>query len=473
MKTNLLYRILIIVGVVIAITMFSNYAYAASVSIAAGSTSLTVGSSTTLTIRGVDLAGRVNITSSNPNVISIDSASSGWVDPTASQVFQVRVSAKSAGTSYITVTTEKATTTDQMNPQAVSASAGVNLTAKAVVVDTRSSNNYLSSLNIEGYELSPAFNANTNNYTMNVGYDVSSLNVSAVPADNRSRTVVEGNLDLVAGENNVTVTVTAENGYKRVYTITVTKEKNPDDIDATIESLVINNAILKNEFASDVVEYMCDDITADIEKLDITVQTKIPEIKYEIIGNDELKQGINHVVIKVTSRDGSVTKEYEIIVFKTDEYLPLEDVMAEPIEPTFYEVIMSMKTELMIAGGVLLGVIVLGVIIIVVVKKKSKKEDEEVVEVSNEEQTDEENITDESIEIEEETTEIEETTEEVAQEIEEEKQEEIEKPKTRKGRLTKENKKEKSKKEDEDLEEDFKIKLDLPSLNDNEEENKE
>lgn len=466
MKTNLLYKVLVIVGMILAITLVSNCAYAASsISIAAGSTSLTVGSSTTLTIRGNNVIGKINITSSNPGVIAL-SSSSEWIEGAVT----IRATAKAAGTAYITVSS--ADTSDATTGAAVNVSTGVNLTAKAVVIDTRSSNNYLSSLSVDGYELSPAFNANTNNYTLNVGYDVSSLNVSAVPADNKSRTVVEGNLDLVAGENNVTVTVTAENGYKRVYTITVTKEKNPDDIDATIESLVINNAVLKNEFASDVFEYMCDDITADIEKLDILVQTKIPEIKYEIIGNDELKQGINHVVIKVTSRDGSVTKEYEIIVFKTDEYLPLEDVMAEPIEPTFLDIVMSMKTELIIGGGILLGVIVICVIVIIVVKKKSKREDEEVVEDSNEEQT-EENVLDESNEVEEVTTEIEEITEEVVQEIEEEKQEEIEKPKTRKGRLTKENKKEKSKKQDEVLEEEFKIKLDLPSLNDDEVEEKE
>ena len=466
MKTNFLNKIVIVIMLVIAMVLVSNFSYAASsITIAAGSTNLTVGSSTTLTIRGNNVIGKVNITSSNPGVVSL-SSSQEWLEGSVT----IRATAKAAGSAYITVTS--ADTSDATTGESVSVSTGVNLTSKAVVVDTRSSNNYLSLLKVEGYELSPAFNANTNNYTLNVGYDVSSLNVSAVPADNKSRTVVEGNLDLVAGENNVTVTVTAENGYKRVYTITVTKEKNPDDIDATIESLVINNAVLKNEFASDVVEYMCDDITADIEKLDILVQTKIPEIKYEIIGNDELKQGINHVIVKVTSRDGSVTKEYEIIVFKTNEYLPLEDVMAEPIEPTFFDIVMSMKTELIIGGGILLGVIVVSVIVIVVVKKKSKREDKEVVEDSNEEQNEEENVLEESNEVEETTTEIEETTEEVVQESEEEKQEEIEKPKTRKGRLAKENKKEKSKKEDEVLEE-FKIKLDLPSLNDDEVEEKE
>lgn len=467
MKTNLFCKILVIISVVLTVALISNYAYAASsISIAAGSTSLTVGSSTTLTIRGNNVIGKINITSSNPGVIAL-SSSSEWLEGTVT----VRATAKAAGTAYITVTS--ADTSDATTGEAVSVSTGVNLTSKAIVIDTRSSNNYLSSLSVEGYELAPGFNANTNNYTLNVGYDVSSLNVSGIPADNKATTVVNGNLDLVAGENNVTVTVTAENGYKRVYTIVVTKEKNPDDIDATIQSLVINNATLKNEFASDVFEYMCDDITADIEKLDIVVQTKIPELKYEIIGNDELKQGINHVVIKVTSRDGSVTKEYEIIVFKTNEYLPLEDVMAEPVEPTFIEVIKSMKKELMIAGGVLLVVIISAVIVIVVVKKKSKSDNEETVEASDEEQVEEENVLEESIEVEEETTNTPETTEEVAREIEEEKQEETEKTKVRKGRLTKESKKEKTKKEDEILEEEFKIKLDLPSLNDDEVEDKE
>ena len=41
------------------------------------------------------------------------------------------------------------------------------------------------------------------------------------------------------------IAVTAENGYRRVYTIVVTKEKDPNDTDASISKLTINNAKIK------------------------------------------------------------------------------------------------------------------------------------------------------------------------------------------------------------------------------------
>lgn len=511
MKTNFARKIVIIIGFVISIVLATSVSYAASsLSIAAGSTSLTVGSSTTLTIRANNVTGRINITSSNPDVISL-SSSSEWVENGS---VTIRATAKAAGSAYITVTSED--TSDSTTGDPVSISTGVNLTSKEVVVDTRSSNNYLSSLNIEGYELSPAFNTNTNNYTMNVTCDVASINISAIPADTKAKTVVDGNLDLVAGENNVTVTVTAENGYKRVYTITVVKEKNPDDIDATIESLVINNAVLKNEFKPDIFEYMCDDITADINKLDIVIQTKIPDLKYEIVGNDDLKQGINHIVIKVTSRDGSVTKEYEIIVFKTDEVLALEEtepVIADAQQNDLLIKIKEYKYEIMLGVGAIVVIIIVIILVIVLRKNKKEESNEQYMEEYSDgrtidEKESEENIINNEIdemeyddletmvEKEEEITEVDKETEveedlednienEISEELElkvniPEKMEEVEisknedlkgetEHKVRKGNLVINSNKDKSEKDDEKKEnktDETKIKLDLSKLSD-------
>ena len=392
MITNLTQKIVVIIGLILSIAFVTSFSYAASsVTIAAGSTSLTVGSSTNLTIRANNVTGRINITSSNPNVISL-SSSNEWVENGS---VTIRATAKAVGSAYITVTS--ADTSDSTTGDSVSVSTGVNLTSKEIVVDTRSANNYLSSLTVEGYELSPAFNTNTNNYTINVKSDISSINISAIPADNKARTVVDGNLDLVSGENNVTITVTAENGYKRVYTLTVVKEKNPDDIDATIESLVINNAKLKNEFKSDVFEYMCDDITADIEKLDIVIKTKIPDLKYEIVGNEDLKQGINHIVIKVTSRDGSVTKEYEIIVFKTDEVLALkniDEVEGEIGNKSWLDELREYKYEIMLGIGSVVAIVIVIVLIITIRRNKNEVGEEEY-------KTSNENTFEEKIQIEE------------------------------------------------------------------------
>jgi len=492
MKTNIIKKVVVIICFVVTMTLVSSFAYAASsLSIAAGSTSLTVGSSTTLTIRANNVTGRINITSSNPGVISL-SSSSEWVENGS---VTVRATAKAAGSAYITVSS--ADTSDSTTGETVNVSTGVNLNSKEIVIDTRSSNNYLSSLSVDGYELSPAFNANTNNYTLSVGHEVPSLNVSAIPADNKSRTVVDGNLDLVAGENNVTVTVTAENGYKRVYTIVVTKEKNPDDVDTTVTSLSINNAILKGEFNPDVYEYMCDDITADVKSLDIDLVTKILDLKYEVVGNDDLKQGINHITIKITSRDGSVTKEYKIIVYKTDEVLALEET-----EPTIAEVenenvlltkVKEYKYEILLGLGVI--VVFSIIIVLIIVLKKNKKEDDEIEKAEVVEKQIEENknvdtiesITNEELEqFEDIVTEVVEEQETVDDMIEElkldlpnlkedvvvgttEEVAEEKEVKVRKGSLLSNIKKEKNKKSEvvEEVD-DTKINIDLSEINDKE-----
>lgn len=372
MKKNILIKTIVMCIFVISISLCLNYSYASSISVAAGSTSLTVGSSTTLTIRGNDVIGKVSITSSNPGVISL-SSSEEWLEG----VVTVRATAQSEGSAYITISsvdTSSASTGEQVN-----VSTGVNITSKAIVVDTRSSNNYLSTLKVEGYNLSPEFNSNTTNYSLTVKSDVNEISLSAYPADLKATTVVNGNLDLVSGENNVTVTVTAENGYKRVYTITVTKEKNPEDIDVTVEDIIIGNAKLKGSFNPELLEYMCDDITADVDKLDISVKTKIPDLKYEITGNDELKQGINHIKIKIISRDGSESKEYKIIVYKTDEVLALQDVkedteVADIIDTSLLGKIKRHKVRTAVYGGGALLLIVVVILIIVNIKKiKTRK----------------------------------------------------------------------------------------------------
>lgn len=234
--------------------------------------------------------------------------------------------------------------------------------------DTRSKNANLSSLNIEGVELSPEFNADTTTYNATVKFDVSEINVSAIPQDNKSTTVVSGNMDLVEGDNNVTITVTAENGTKKVYTIIVKKEKNPDDLNAFLSSLVINNAILKTEFNQEIFEYMCDDISADIFKLDIVATTQIEGATCEIIGNDDLKPGINYITIKVTSKDGSESKEYKIIVFKSEDVLAMQE---EPVAPEKKDIISLLKDNIMYVA--MYGFILVEFCIIVVLFTKLNK----------------------------------------------------------------------------------------------------
>ena len=54
-----------------------------------------------------------------------------------------------------------------------------------------SSNNYLKSLEIDGYEIT--FNKETNEYTITVKSDVTSLDIKAIPEDSRARVEITGN----------------------------------------------------------------------------------------------------------------------------------------------------------------------------------------------------------------------------------------------------------------------------------------
>lgn len=96
-----------------------------------------------------------------------------------------------------------------------------------------SSNNYLKSLEIDGYEI--AFDKETNEYKITVKSGVTSLDIKAIPEDNRARVEITGNEKFKKGNNTVTITVTAEDGSTREYKITVNKEADKKDALTEIE----------------------------------------------------------------------------------------------------------------------------------------------------------------------------------------------------------------------------------------------
>ncbi len=92
-------------------------------------------------------------------------------------------------------------------------------------VTNKSSNAFLKKLNISSYNLNPQFNKNTTSYSITVNNNVESLGVTAYPEDSKSKVSISGNKNWKVGVNNVTITVIAENGNKKTYTIAVTRDK--------------------------------------------------------------------------------------------------------------------------------------------------------------------------------------------------------------------------------------------------------
>ena len=86
-----------------------------------------------------------------------------------------------------------------------------------------SSNANLSSLKVSSGSLSPAFSSGTTSYNVKVSNDVTSCTLSVKTADSKATYTISGASSLSVGKNVRKVTVTAENGTTKTYTITITR----------------------------------------------------------------------------------------------------------------------------------------------------------------------------------------------------------------------------------------------------------
>lgn len=90
--------------------------------------------------------------------------------------------------------------------------------------DSGSPNNWLSSLSVSGCSLTPSFAGGNTDYSIIVGNEVGSVSVSAKAVHGRAAVTGLGTVNLTVGTNQVPVTVTAENGTTRTYTITIIRK---------------------------------------------------------------------------------------------------------------------------------------------------------------------------------------------------------------------------------------------------------
>lgn len=90
--------------------------------------------------------------------------------------------------------------------------------------DSGNPNNYLSSLSVSGYSLTPTFAVNTTtSYSLIVSDSTSSITISATAANSNATVSGTGTVSLSQGTNTIKIVVTAQSGAKRTYTLTVVR----------------------------------------------------------------------------------------------------------------------------------------------------------------------------------------------------------------------------------------------------------
>ena len=236
-----------------------------------------------------------------------------------------------------------------------------NETVKVYTINVTRKDNRSSSTELKNITLSTGtinFDPKVESYDISVKNDVVKLYVEAVASDSKSQVTID-NKDLEEGLNVIKITVKAENGETREYTLNVTRLKVGEGLsdNNNIKKLEILNHSFK--FDPDITKYNIE--IENEEKLNLKVELEDANATYKIVGNDGLIDG-SRVKIVVISESG-LTKEYVLNITKTE--------VEEKNE----------KSNIVLYIIFLLVSIIILIITIIVVKKKNKNKDKiEVIE---------------------------------------------------------------------------------------------
>ena len=180
-------------------------------------------------------------------------------------------------------------------------------TYNVVITRKASSDATLKGLKVSSGTLSPTFASGTTSYTLTVPYSVTSLTVTPTVNNSEAKTSVTGNTSLKVGSNTVSIVVTAGDGTKKTYTITVTRSK---DTTNTLKSLAVSGYSLTPTFASGTTEYT---LTLEASSITVTATATSSVATVSGTGSKSLNWGTNTISVIVTSQSGSI-KTYKITV---------------------------------------------------------------------------------------------------------------------------------------------------------------
>ena len=215
------------------------------------------------------------------------------------------------------------------------------LTARAV-----DSSADLTGLTISAGTLSPDFTRGNTHYTAEVGGGVSSVTFTPTLANAAASVTIAGAavesaaasepINLIEGENTVTIRVTGTTSNGRTYTVVVTRLELTPIVNANLATLTLTvggAAVALNEpFAPDTTEYTAD-VPTGTTSVTIAATSVNPNAEVDLDGSEfatgsaSENFGINkdttRFVIAVTAEDGTTIKNYAVTVNRDANTAPV------------------------------------------------------------------------------------------------------------------------------------------------------
>ena len=311
-------------------------------------------------------------------------------------VYNLRFKALKAGETNIEVSSDeiydvngKSATISKKGSSKVTIAAGA----------STSTNANLSSLSVSEGALEPQFNPDTTEYTMNVGTDINSINISAVAAEANSSVEISGSENLVEGENKVNINVKAADGStSKSYTITVMKA-------VTSESQASTEGETEKSLAEITVS------SKTIHVIDLDSGVKIPEnmVENSIEVNgvkvkgwiDKSDAGQNFVLVYGQNSEGEKGFYVYDLKEKTIQRYFFESGASALVNYNSLKNSYKLRTYIMYTLS-LLSIVLFAIIIYLLTRKKTAKNNDIVssTQMENLELKDEDFLIDEKIDLE-------------------------------------------------------------------------
>ena len=181
--------------------------------------------------------------------------------------------------------------------------------------DAKNNNPMLKAIKINGIDIEPTFDMLTTEYVVNVDNSVEKVVIEAIPDDSKAKVNVVGDKNLKEGRNVFEINVVAENGKdKQSYYIYITKGEK-EKSNANLKSLKVGEYELAPKFDADTINYAFE-YPKNIEYLNIEAIPENEKSKIEVIGNENLKDVIQNIQVKVTAEDSQTVKTYYLTAKK-------------------------------------------------------------------------------------------------------------------------------------------------------------
>ena len=194
-----------------------------------------------------------------------------------------------------------------------------------------SGNNELSELSVINATVTPAFSGKTTSYSASVPFEISKLDISAKAADGKAKVSINNPTLTPGGTTKVTVSVKAENGSIRTYTISVKRAQDPNykpSDDCSLSDITVDGFLLSPKFSMDTSEYVVW-VPFETESVKISGVTSSGKASVMVEGGEKLTAGEENPVKLICTAENGDIKEYTVTVKRAGPHNEKEDEVPE------------------------------------------------------------------------------------------------------------------------------------------------